>query len=377
MQKEKAIIIIPTYNEEENIANTIQNILVETDSLENYQVEVLVFDSNSQDNTVETVQNLMKHSDRVHFAYEKVKSGLGSAYLQAMHYAIDHLEADIVFEFDADGSHQPCYIAPMLEQLKSNDVVVGSRYITGGSIPKDWGWDRKILSIAGNWIARLFLTKKYKDITSGMRATRVAILKKVLPNQFLSNHYAYKLHLYWLLYKVKARIVEFPIVFIDREKGESKLPKNSIIDTLRVLFIIRLRQLKSYLMMCSVGLIGACVQITIYNLFRNWEYSIFSSTQISIAMAIMCNFILNNRITFKRDSIFQFSKLSIINRFSQYILYSIVMIYLQSLWMSYLIEIIGPGRLKENLLMAVGVGLGSIINYLFYTNVIWRNRLLN
>jgi dolichol-phosphate mannosyltransferase len=243
MSKEKVIIIIPSYNEEENIANTLNAILMETESLEDFNVEILVFDSQSTDNTANIVRTFT-NKGRVHFVEEPQKSGLGSAYLQAMRYAIDTLFADIVFEFDADGSHQPKYIPPMLQLLKNHDVVVGSRYIAGGGIPHDWRFYRKFLSMIGNWIARLFLTNRYKDLTSGFRATRTNILKKILPEKFLTVHYAYKLHLYWLLIEARAKIIEFPIVFLERTKGNSKLPKNSISDTLRVLFTLRFSSCK-------------------------------------------------------------------------------------------------------------------------------------
>ena len=156
-----------------------------------------------------------------------------------MNYALLHLNADVVVEFDADLSHQPQYLAPMLALLKTCDVVMGSRYLAGGSIPADWGLQRKFLSVMGNQVARLTLTRRYHDLTSGFRATRREILCAALPSQFYSNHYAYKLHLLWLLHQNNARILEFPIHFVDREQGESKLPANSIKDALRVIAKLR------------------------------------------------------------------------------------------------------------------------------------------
>lgn len=256
MSKEKVIIIIPTYNEEENIAQTLEMLLEKTHDLCDYQVELLVFDSQSEDATAEIVQKISTKSERVHFIQESQKTGLGSAYLQAMRIAMDHLNADVVFECDADGSHQPCYLVSMLELLKEYDAVVGSRYIPKGSVPKEWGIKRKFFSIAGNWVARLFLTRRYKDLTSGFRGIRTALLKTILPKKFLSNHYAYKLQLAWLLYQANARMIEYPIVFIDREKGRSKLPKNSIADALYVISILRYQQLCSLLARRIVALVA-------------------------------------------------------------------------------------------------------------------------
>ncbi|AAU27488.1 TPA: glycosyltransferase family 2 protein [Legionella pneumophila] len=373
MPKEKVVIIIPTYNEEDNISNTIDLILKETYSLADYQVDILVFDSHSTDSTAHIVRELTYTSQRIHFAQEPQKTGLGSAYLQAMRIAIDELNADVVFEFDADGSHQPCYIAPMLELLKQHDVVVGSRYISGGRIPSNWAFHRKLLSVGGNWVARMLLTGKYKDLTSGLRAIRTNLLKKLLPSNFLSNNYAYKLELYWLLHKAKARIVEFPIQFIDREKGKSKLPKNSMIDTLRVLFTLRFRELRQYLTMCCVGSIGALIQFSLYNWLRSSNHSALVSSQVAISAAIISNFIFHHSITFKQKTDFRITKTTF-SRFTQFIIYSTFMVYFQSLWVHIFVHSFGQGVLKENIIVASGLGIGSIINYLFYSNIIWSSK---
>ena len=247
--KEKVIIMIPTHNEALVIEDTIQQVLAHTRELDNFKVEVLIFDSASTDETRAIVQELMlEYPEHLHLQVEAQKTGLGSAYLQAMTFALQQLHADVVVEFDADLSHQPKYIPPILDRLKTCDVVVGSRYVLGGSIPSNWRLHRKLMSVLGNHTARLLLTRRYQDFTSGFRATRRCILEKILPDTFLSNHFAYKLHFMWLLHQKQAHILEFPIVFMDREKGTSKLPANSIRDALRVLFIIRFGLIKTRLM---------------------------------------------------------------------------------------------------------------------------------
>lgn len=244
MQIEKVVIIIPTYNEEEVIADTISAISEIRDNEFGFDIHVLVFDSASSDNTQEIVRNLLLTYPWLHMETEGSKSGLGSAYMQAMRHAVFNLEADIIVEFDADLSHQPKYLIPMLLKTKTHDVVVGSRYVQDGSIPDNWALRRKLISILGNQIARLFLTKKYKDFTSGFRLTKQSAILKVLDTNFISDHYAYKLQLLWLLHKNGADIYEYPIDFIDRVKGRSKLPANSIVDSLKVLFLLRYFELK-------------------------------------------------------------------------------------------------------------------------------------
>ncbi|MCW8452445.1 polyprenol monophosphomannose synthase [Legionella quinlivanii] len=237
MSIRSAVIIIPTFNESATIEKTLHQVFqsVSSSALVFY---VLVFDSGSIDQTREIVLRLQSMYPRLYLKTEPCKTGLGSAYMQAMRYALSDLKADIIIEFDADLSHQPHYLLPMVEQLANYDVVVGSRYIAGGSIPSNWGWYRRLLSKAGNWLCQTILTSQYKDFTSGFRACHSQVLNRALPEQFISNDFAYKLELFWLLHKTQARIMEYPIAFIDRAKGRSKLPANSILDSLRVLFIL-------------------------------------------------------------------------------------------------------------------------------------------
>ncbi len=367
---EKVVVIIPIYNEADVIADTLKAVLESTKNLKDFDVDILVFDSQSTDQSVLEVKKVQRQNAHVHLQSEVKKSGLGSAYMQAMLYAMDDLKADIVFEFDADGSHQPKYIAPMLEAMKTNDVVVGSRYVKGGSIPSNWGWHRKLFSVLGNQVSRLLLTRKYKDFTSGFRATRCSVLKKALPEKFLSNQYAYKLHLFWLLHKAGASIVEYPIEFIDREKGYSKLPSNSIMDSLRVVFTLRFYELQSYLKMCLVGLSGVAVQFAVYNLLRGY-YSPLHATQIAVICAMLSNFTLNNKFTFhmKQDVEHKNTK-----RISLFLSYSLMMIMAQSYWVQFAVNNISEHLLLENIFVGIGIVIGSLANFKFYSRVIWPNQ---
>lgn len=208
---EKVVVIIPTYNEAEVIEETIMSLAEIRAEVSDFELNVLIFDSASTDTTASIVRHLQTSFSWLFLQTEPKKSGLGSAYWQAMQYALKTLNADIVVEFDADLSHQPKYIPPMLNYMKSHDVVVGSRYVREGQIPKDWGWHRKLISVLGNYMARAVLTRRYKDFTSGFRFTRSSFLEQILQEKFLSNHYAYKLHLLWLLHKQQAKIHEYPI----------------------------------------------------------------------------------------------------------------------------------------------------------------------
>lgn len=187
-----------------------------------------------------------------------------------------------------------------------------------------------------------------------------------MPKQFISNNYAYKIELFWALHKSQAKIKEFPIQFIDREKGTSKLPANSILDTLNVLVQLRVPDIKPYLKMCLVGLCGLGVQSLSYNLLRFVSSPIYAA-QISISAAILNNFMMNNRFTFKKRTLVQQYK-----PITYFIGYSILMIVVQSSWLSWGIEIFGSGYLKENIILGSGMIVSSILNYFTYSRLIWK-----
>jgi dolichol-phosphate mannosyltransferase len=369
MNVTKVVIIIPTYNESLAIEETLQQVFQATECVQNKDVHVLVFDSASTDNTQNIILDLQTTYPKLHLKTESKKSGLGSAYLQAMRYALNDLSADIIIEFDADLSHQPQYIAPILEKMDTYDVVLGSRYIRGGHIPDDWGWHRKLLSVLGNYIARFVLTPKYKDFTTGFRATRREALLQALPEKFLSNQFAYKLELLWRLHKNKAKIAEYPIVFVDRKSGQSKLPTNSIMDALRVIFTLRFRTLAPYFRMCLVGLSGAMIQYLLYNLLRH-KLPPVNAAQFAVFGAIINNFTLNNQFTFKNNPLTISYKT--LKSLAFFVGYSVFMIGCQSYWLHLGIKYFGAGLLKENIILITGIILGSILNYVIYSNFIWR-----
>ena len=372
MDIKRVVIIIPTYNEEQVIKNTITSVFQAVADIDTLNVEILIFDSNSTDDTQAIVTALQQKHEKLYMQTEPCKTGLGSAYLKAMHYAIDELKADIIIEFDADLSHQPAYIPVMLEAIQEYDVVIGSRYIKGGSIPDNWGWHRKLLSVMGNLVSRVFLSTKYKDFTSGFRATRVELLKKILPKKFISSNYAYKLELLWLLHKEKASILEYPIQFVDREKGQSKLPANSIIDSLYVLGKLRFNELKQYIRMCMVGISGMSIQFLVYNLLRE-IISPFNAAQFAVLSAIISNYTFNHRYTFKNRRFRVFRNK--VKSFTWFLGYSLSMIIFQSHWLKLGIKYWGSGTIKENIVMISGIIAGSILNYQIYSRLVWPRHI--
>lgn len=366
-ENEKVLIIIPTYNEAAVIKSTLEQLFAATESAKHYDIHVLVFDSASTDNTRELVTLLQKQYPKLHLSTEPKKTGLGSAYFQAMTEALTTQQADIIFEFDADLSHQPKYILPMLEQIKTSDCVLGSRYVAGGSIPDNWTLHRKFFSILGNYITRIILTLKFKDFTSGFRATRRQHLIKILSNRFITNHYAYKIQLLWLLHKNKAKICEYPIDFLERTNGYSKLPTNSIIDSFRVVLTLRYREIEPYLKMHYVKFLSYVLQMCTYNVIR--QYTLlppFDAEQLAVIVAIINEFVMRNKITSKNRKRNERTLFSRINYLLGFILYSVFVIKLQSYWLDFGIIYLGSGPIHENFIMGTGICLMSFLHYFIH-----------
>ena len=197
----------------------------------------------------------------------------------------------------------------------------------------------------------------------------------MLPQRFISSQYAYKIELLWLLHKAKASIAEYPIAFVDRKQGYSKLPSNSIFDSVYVLARLRIKDLKQYLKMCMVGASGFVLQLLVYNALRV-TLTPFGAAQLAIATAMLSNFVLNQRFTFKSYSSTRMSKT--IKSMSLFIGYSILMILFQSYWLKLGVKLFGSGVRIENEILILGMLIGSIFNYQVYSRLIWSSwRLSN
>ncbi len=373
---QKAVIIIPTYNEQDVIAQTILAVFKACESVAEYQVEILVFDSSSTDNTGSIVQGLQSQFPLIHLVTEPSKQGLGHAYMQAMKYAVETLRADVVFEFDADGSHKPEYLPKMLQELHNGaDVVVGSRYVKGGSIPANWGLHRKFLSIVGNWISRIFLSPRHKDWTSGFRGTKTDALQQVAYTELASKGYAYKLHLFWLLHKNKAKIVEYPIAFIDREIGYSKLPKNNMIESLKLVIWLRLQAMHYFIKMSLVGGVGMVLQLVLFNIIRHFMPPQYANS-IAVEIAIISNFLLNNAYSFKDKKLSrsEYGVRGLFKKAVNFNVISLVSLLIQFVVMTIGVDLLGRGFWVENGFLIIGVGIASINNYFTYSRFIWKNK---
>lgn len=305
---QKAIVIIPTYNEKGNIAQTIEALAQVFKEIKNWKMQILVVDDNSPDGTAIVVKELQKKIKFLELLVNKKKSGLGGAYLKGMNQAFNQLGADVVFEFDADLSHDPKKIPEFLAKLDEGyDLVLGSRYIKGGSIPQDWGIHRKFLSIVGNrFINFLMLDFSIKDWTTGFRAIRKKVYQTVEKELHSERFSGYTFQIGFLHKALRAnfKIAEVPFKFKDRVIGNSKIGPEYIKNTLLYLMKVRIKEIfeKRVVKFAIVGAFGALVQVIALQLWR----TIFSSEELfvlanflAIEAAVVSNFILSNLWTFK------------------------------------------------------------------------------
>lgn len=233
---------MPTYNEGESIGKMIDILANEVFSkIKNYNMKLLVVDSHSPDGTWKIVKEKMKKSKDVFLLDEGGKYGLGKAYIDGFEFAIKNLKADGVMEMDADFQHDPHDIPEFVRQFEMGyDYILGSRYISGGSIPNEWGFDRKVLSIGGNLTYRYgLLMFDIHDFTTGFRLARVkGFLDSINFEKVFSRSFAYKTRLLYEMKKRGAKIKEIPNKFGLRTKGDSKMTTNTLKESLRIIAVI-------------------------------------------------------------------------------------------------------------------------------------------
>ena len=234
----KTIIIIPTYNEAKNIEKLLKQIF----ALRISELEIIVVDDNSPDHTAKIVEDLQSSffNATLHLISRAGKLGLGSAYIEGFKKALE-LQADFIFEMDADFSHDPDDIPRLLQACENADLVIGSRKTEGGKII-GWGWTRKMMSSGAMWFSRFLLGLKAKDVTAGFRCFRRRVLESIDLNTIKSNGYAFQEELLFHTQKSGFTITEVPVIFIDREEGESKLNKKDIFEFFWIILKLRFKK---------------------------------------------------------------------------------------------------------------------------------------
>ena len=228
----KTLLIIPTYNEVENLPPLLNKIFKYAP-----ETDILIVDDNSPDGTGKLADKISEENDSVHVLHRAGKLGLGTAYIAGFKYAIAH-DYDAAFEMDADFSHDPRYLPDFLRAIEDADLVIGSRYIQGGGTP-NWSLIRRFISGGGNIFARFMLGIPVHDCTAGYRCYRRRVLESIDLDTIRSQGYAFQIEMVYRTWQHGFKIVETPIIFKDRRVGKSKMSRKIVIEGFT--YVIRTR----------------------------------------------------------------------------------------------------------------------------------------
>jgi len=214
---ERALVVIPTYNEAPNVLNIVPQVLSQDPRL-----EVLVVDDNSPDGTGQMADELSAKNSRVHVIHREGKLGLGTAYIRGFKWALER-GYDYVFEMDADFSHDPAHLKEFLKAIEGADIVLGSRYLDGKVTVVNWPMGRLMLSYCANIYARWITGLRIWDLTGGFKCFRRRVLETIDLSQVRSNGYAFQIEMSVRAWRKGFKFREIPIVFVDRTEGQSKM----------------------------------------------------------------------------------------------------------------------------------------------------------
>lgn len=391
----KIVVIVPTYNEVENIGRMLAVLSREVfPEIKDHKMEVLVVDDNSPDGTADIVRKKAKKYKNTTLLSGQ-KEGLGAAYARGMKYAIREMGADAVIEMDADFQHDPEDVIRLVAEFdKGYDYVVGSKYVKGGSVPRQWELYRKFLSSGGNIFARLvLLIFSVHDVTSGFKLTRVkGFLDKIDLDHLLSKSYAYKIHImYEMVKELRARVKEVPIKFHYREKGSSKIEHEDVFESLKVVILLFFKS--RFFKFGVVGFIGFLINAVGLEIFSNTKLAAtlagsFSSLDgrsllgvaakpsawaaaLATELAIISNYTFNNFWTFAKRKItnpFRF-----LWKFLHFNLTSFGAILIQFFVVGSAVLIFGETTIVRQLALVFAVIFLIVpYNYTMYNIFIWK-----
>lgn len=303
----RIIIILATYNEKGNVERVIATLEEEVfPKIKNHEMRILVADDNSPDGTGDVVRKLMGKWKNIHISSGE-KKGLGAAYVRAMTYAVEKLDADVMFEMDADLQHDPQKVPEFIKKIEEGcDMVVGNRYSDGGSIPENWPLARKIFSIVANiFVKTVFTEFSIHDWTGGYRALKKEVFLK--EKSKLNNYRGYIFQISFLHKAVRDgfEIGEVPFHFSDRTLGSSKIaPLGYIMDVVKYVVVSRIKELilGKFGKFLVVGGTGLAIQLIVYSLIINvTKLPLGLSNLLSAQLAIFSNYNLNNLWTFRSE----------------------------------------------------------------------------
>lgn len=381
----KIVVILPTYNEAENVKKLIPLLIEEIfPKIKNHEIKLLVVDDDSPDGTSRIVRGFMEKWNNIELL-NGTKNGLGAAYVKGMHYAMDNMKADAVMEFDSDFQHDPQDIPRLIQAMdKGADYVIGSRYVPGGEIPREWGIHRKLISRFGGLFAQIMLLHfNVHDMTSGYKLTKSSFLKNVDLDHLYSKYYAYKIHILHDVLKQGAKVTEVPIIFYERKEGSSKITRKDLFDSFWVVIRLRLRDSKRFIKFLIVGGTGFVVQLGMTYLSILLGLPQHIAAMIGGETAIVSNFLINNVWTFS-DTKSVKEKGNFWIRLIKFNFTSLASIGIQGLVVYIAVKILGENLVFFNraiptsivILIPTILLLVVPLNYLIYNKIIWKTQKL-
>lgn len=370
---DNVVIVMPAYNEAENVSGMIKELVdKEFLKIKGVNMHLLIVDDNSPDGTGEIVRKVMKEKENL-YLLQGEKQGLGWAYIRGFKYAINQLKADAVIEMDADFQHPPRFVKPMVEAyLKGAEYVIGSRYIPGGSVPKEWALSRKLVSYFGNLFIRLVLLKpKLHDLTTGFRLTKVrGVLDKIdLDHLMEPQRFAYKVDLLYQSVKNSKKTVEVPLEFASRAKEQSKFNPKEMVSTFKVAIILGIKDKQRFIKFGTVGFIGYLVNALFLRIFTSMNVPGFIAWSLPVEFSIISNFTLNNLWTFKTEKISGIT--NVLKKFLAFNGTSLGALLIQTIAGLIGDFVFGIGA-RQILLPFIILFLVLPYNYFMYNAVIWK-----
>ncbi|RJR26405.1 glycosyltransferase family 2 protein [candidate division WWE3 bacterium] len=367
------VVVMPTYNEAENIGKMIDALEEQFAKFSDHNCILLVVDGNSPDGTAEVVSKKAESKPYTHLLLEEKKTGIGGAYFYGFAYAMSNYDADVLIEMDADFQHDPNDVPRLIaEILNGYDYVIGSRFVKGGGIPKDWAFYRKFLSVGGNIFSKIVLgIYNVNDFTGGFKASRVkGFVDKIDFSTIPSKGFAYKVYLLYQMHKLGAKIKEIPILFGLRDRGNSKIEKSTFFDVLFTVLRIRYESNKSFFKFCIVGFTGLFVDLVLSNIFRLLIPNPSVAASSAALLAMLVTFLLNNVWSFSEKKITETKEL--ISTFFLYAAISLVPIIFRFFFVGFLVKKIAETFIIYNAALFVSILFGLIWNFTFYSRIIWK-----
>lgn len=368
----KVVIVVPTFNEQDNIESFFRSVLQN-------DVEILVVDSQSKDDTISLVKKATRQNKKIHLLMTKEpgpgKLGLGLS--EGINFAFKKLHADVVVTMEADLSNDPSQIGSFLKKAKRADLVVGSRYISGGKIV-NWSWWRKLLSRGANIILMLLVgTTRLHEFTNLYRAFNQKTWAAIANEVSIHTGWLFVPAFVFVALEKKLLIVEQPIIYYDRYGGRSKMNTLSYTkNLLRYALRSRWQKSASFLKFLIVGGLGFAINTVALLIGVRLELTPANAGVAGAELAIISNFTFNNLWTFSDRKLSSWQEIP--GKFIQFNLLSLGSVVIQYLSLRVGEFIFGLTRYKSSgwylLFYIAGVGLGLIWNYFMYSRVIWKKK---